>query len=39
MVTCLGSCERQHGRGEEHGLVIGVGDQETYSFVLERRKS
>lgn len=37
MVSVLGSCEGEDGRGEEHGFVVGMRNQETNSLVLDCR--
>lgn len=38
MVAELGFGEGQHCGREEHGLVIGVGDEEADAFVVEARE-
>jgi hypothetical protein len=39
MVACLGTSETEDGRGEEHGLVVGVGDKQANAFAAQLGES
>ena len=38
MIAHLRLCQGQKSRGEEHSLVIGMGDQQTYPLVPQSRE-
>jgi hypothetical protein len=38
MIAQLRLCQGQKSRGEEHCLVIGMGDQQTYPLVPQSRE-